>query len=157
MFQYSPDPFGKLYYIYSVLVFLSFITSGSSTGTIVRPKVHYARPPHPPPDPPIPEASALGPETRHSLFTPHCLAQAELEHTKQRHSYPDRLVRSRSSDIVCPGRRPTSDPGLNRRVAVEDRDSAGSFTLGPSSSPSKDSLKGEVTWVNADINKLCLA
>uniref|UniRef100_A0A8C4IWV6 GTPase-activating protein and VPS9 domain-containing protein 1 n=1 Tax=Dicentrarchus labrax TaxID=13489 RepID=A0A8C4IWV6_DICLA len=116
---------------------------GSSTGTIVRPKVHYARPPHPPPDPPIPEASALGPETRHSLFTPHCLAQAELEHTKQRHSFPDRLVRSRSSDIVCPGRRPTSDPGLNRRVAVEERDPAGAFSLGPSSSPSKDSLKGE--------------
>uniref|UniRef100_A0A8C9WZN9 GTPase-activating protein and VPS9 domain-containing protein 1 n=1 Tax=Sander lucioperca TaxID=283035 RepID=A0A8C9WZN9_SANLU len=110
----------------------------------VRPKVHYARPPHPPPDPPIPEASALGPETRHSLFTPHCLAQAELEHTKQRHSFPDRLVRSRSSDIVCPGRRPTSDPGLNRRVAVEERDPAGAFTLGPSSSPSKDSLKGEI-------------
>uniref|UniRef100_A0A3Q3L666 GTPase-activating protein and VPS9 domain-containing protein 1 n=1 Tax=Mastacembelus armatus TaxID=205130 RepID=A0A3Q3L666_9TELE len=116
---------------------------GSSTGTIVRPKVHYARPPHPPPDPPIPEASALGQETRHSLFMPHCLAQVELEHTKQRHSFPDRLVRSRSSDIVCPGRRPTSDPGLNRRVAVEERDSAGAFALAPSSSPSKDSLKGE--------------
>uniref|UniRef100_A0A667XJX0 GTPase activating protein and VPS9 domains 1 n=1 Tax=Myripristis murdjan TaxID=586833 RepID=A0A667XJX0_9TELE len=116
---------------------------GSSTGTIVRPKVHYARPPHPPPDPPIPEACALGQEPRHSLFTPHCLAQAELEHTKQRHSFPDRLVRSRSSDIVCPGRRPTSDPGLNRRAAVEERDPAGAFALGPSSSPSKDSLKGE--------------
>uniref|UniRef100_A0A4W6FNP5 GTPase-activating protein and VPS9 domain-containing protein 1 n=1 Tax=Lates calcarifer TaxID=8187 RepID=A0A4W6FNP5_LATCA len=107
----------------------------------VRPKVHYARPPHPPPDPPIPEASALGQETRHSLFTPHCLAQAELEHTKQRHSFPDRLVRSRSSDIVCPGRRPTSDPGLNRRVAVEERDPAGAFALGPSSSPTVSSNK----------------
>uniref|UniRef100_A0A672JKF5 GTPase-activating protein and VPS9 domain-containing protein 1 n=1 Tax=Salarias fasciatus TaxID=181472 RepID=A0A672JKF5_SALFA len=117
---------------------------GSSTGTIVRPKVHYARPPHPPPDPPIPEASALGPEARHSFFTPHYLAQAELEHTKQRHSFPERLVRSQSSDKVCPGRRPTSDPGLNRRVAVEDRDPASAFALGPSSSPSKDSLKGEV-------------
>uniref|UniRef100_A0A1A7XB16 GTPase-activating protein and VPS9 domain-containing protein 1 n=1 Tax=Iconisemion striatum TaxID=60296 RepID=A0A1A7XB16_9TELE len=117
---------------------------GSSTGTIVRPKVHYPRPNHPPPDPPIPEASALGPETRHSLFTPHCLAQCELEHMKQRHSFPDRLVRSRSSDIVCPGRRPTSDPGLNRRVAVEERDPAGAFASGPSSSPSKDSLKGEM-------------
>uniref|UniRef100_A0A7N6BA41 GTPase-activating protein and VPS9 domain-containing protein 1 n=1 Tax=Anabas testudineus TaxID=64144 RepID=A0A7N6BA41_ANATE len=122
----------------SLLAMFDPLSSGE-----VRPKVHYARPPHPPPDPPIPEASALGPETRHSLFTPHCLAQAELEHTKQRHSYPDRLVRSRSSDIVCPGRRPTSDPGLNRRVAAEDRDAAGSFTLGPSLSPSKDSLKGE--------------
>lgn len=121
-----------------------FLTSGSSTGTIVRPKVHYARPPHPPPDPPIPEAFALGQEPRHSLFTPHSLIQAELEHTKQRHSYPDRLVRSRSSDIVCPGRRPTSDPGLNRRAAAEERDPAGAFTSGPSSSPSKDSLKGEV-------------
>uniref|UniRef100_A0A8C6NZB3 GTPase-activating protein and VPS9 domain-containing protein 1 n=1 Tax=Nothobranchius furzeri TaxID=105023 RepID=A0A8C6NZB3_NOTFU len=109
-----------------------------------RPKVHYPRPNHPPPDPPIPEASALGPETRHSLFTPHCLAQCELEHMKQRHSFPDRLVRSRSSDIVCPGRRPTSDPGLNRRVAVEERDPAGAFPSGPSSSPSKDSLKGEM-------------
>ncbi|CAL9708519.1 unnamed protein product [Knipowitschia caucasica] len=110
---------------------------GSSTGTIVRPKVHYARPAHPPPDPPIPEASALGHEARHSMFIPHCLAQVE-----QRHSFPDRLVRSRSSDIVCPGRRPTSDPGLNRRVALEERES-GVFTSGPSSSPSKDSLKGE--------------
>uniref|UniRef100_A0A8C5DY84 GTPase-activating protein and VPS9 domain-containing protein 1 n=1 Tax=Gouania willdenowi TaxID=441366 RepID=A0A8C5DY84_GOUWI len=116
---------------------------GSSTGTIVRPKVHYARPAHPPPDPPIPEASALGQETRHSMFVPHCLAQAELELTKQRHSFPDRLVRSRSSDIVCPGRRPTSDPGLNRRIAGEERDPSASFASGPSSSPSKDSLKGE--------------
>ena len=143
IFKYFPNLYSKIYWI--DFVFLSFITLGSSTGTIVRPKVHYARPPHPPPDPPIPEASVLGPETRHSLFTPHCLAQAELEHTKQRHSFPDRLVRSRSSDIVCPGRRPTSDPGLNRRVAVEERDPAGAFALGPSSSPSKDSLKGEVT------------
>uniref|UniRef100_A0A6Q2ZAT9 GTPase-activating protein and VPS9 domain-containing protein 1 n=1 Tax=Esox lucius TaxID=8010 RepID=A0A6Q2ZAT9_ESOLU len=117
---------------------------GSSTGTIVRPKVHYARPLHPPPDPPIPEACALVQEPRHSLFMSHCLAQVELEHTKQRHSYPDRLVRSRSSDIVCPGRRPTSDPGLNRRAAAEERDPAGAFSMGPSSSPSKDSLKGEV-------------
>ena len=119
-------------------------TTDSSTGTIVRPKVHYARPLHPPPDPPIPETCALGQEPRYSLFTPHCLAQAELEHTKQRHSYTDRLVRSRSSDIVCPGRRPTSDPGLNRRAAAEERDHAGAFFMGPFSSPSKDSLKGEV-------------
>lgn len=124
---------------------VAFIVPGSTTGTIVRPKVHYARPAHPPPDPPIPEASAVGQDTRHSLFMPHSLAQAEFEHNKQRHSFPDRLVRSRSSDIVCPGRRPTSDPGLNRRVPVEERDSAAAFPLGPSSSPSKDSLKGEVT------------
>lgn len=113
----------------------------------MRPKVHYTRPAHPPPDPPIPEASAVGQEPRHSLFAPHGLIQAELEHAKQRHSFPDRLVRSRSSDIVCPGRRPTSDPGLNRRAAAaasEERDPAGAFALGPSSSPSKDSLKGEV-------------
>ncbi|XP_037114415.1 GTPase-activating protein and VPS9 domain-containing protein 1 isoform X5 [Syngnathus acus] len=115
---------------------------GSTTGTIVRPKVQYARPAHPPPDPPIPEASAVGQETRHSFVMPHSLAQAEFEN-KQRHSFPDRLVRSRSSDIVCPGRRPTSDPGLNRRVAVEERDSAGAFAAAPSMSPSKDSLKGE--------------
>lgn len=116
---------------------LVLFAAGSSTGTIVRPKVHYVRPPHPPPDPPIPEASAVAPEIRHSLL-------GELELIKQRHSFPDRLVRSRSSDIVCPGRRPTSDPGLNRRVAVEEREPGGAFALGPSSSPSKDSLKGEV-------------
>ncbi|XP_061907112.1 GTPase-activating protein and VPS9 domain-containing protein 1 isoform X6 [Entelurus aequoreus] len=86
----------------SLLAMFDPLSSGeaASTGTIVRPKVHYARPAHPPPDPPIPEACALG-------------------------------------------RRPTSDPGLNRRVAVEDRDPVGAFALGPSSSPSKDSLKGE--------------
>uniref|UniRef100_A0A8C7SVU6 GTPase-activating protein and VPS9 domain-containing protein 1 n=1 Tax=Oncorhynchus mykiss TaxID=8022 RepID=A0A8C7SVU6_ONCMY len=130
----------------SLLAMFDPLSSGedSSTGTIVRPKVHYARPLHPPPDPPIPETCALGQEPRYSLFTPHCLAQAELEHTKQRHSYTDRLVRSRSSDIVCPGRRPTSDPGLNRRAAAEERDHAGAFFMGPFSSPSKDSLKGEV-------------
>lgn len=126
------------------MFFSFFFSKGFSTGTIVRPKVHYARPLHPPPDPPIPEACALGQEPRYSLFTPHCLAQAELEHTKQRHSYTDRLVRSRSSDIVCPGRRPTSDPGLNRRAAAEERDHVGAFLMGPFSSPSKDSLKGEV-------------
>ncbi|XP_036791699.1 GTPase-activating protein and VPS9 domain-containing protein 1 isoform X4 [Oncorhynchus mykiss] len=130
----------------SLLAMFDPLSSGEgfSTGTIVRPKVHYARPLHPPPDPPIPETCALGQEPRYSLFTPHCLVQAELEHTKQRHSYPDRLVRSRSSDIVCQGRRPTSDPGLNRRAAAEERDPAGHFSMGPSSSPSKDSLKGEV-------------
>uniref|UniRef100_A0A3P9K0U3 GTPase-activating protein and VPS9 domain-containing protein 1 n=1 Tax=Oryzias latipes TaxID=8090 RepID=A0A3P9K0U3_ORYLA len=117
----------------SLLAMFDPLSTGSSTGTIVRPKMHYVRPPHPPPDPPIPEASAVAPEIRHSLLS-------ELELTKQRHSFPDRLVRSRSSDIVCPGRRPTSDPGLNRRVAVEEREPGGAFV----SSPSKDSLKVEV-------------
>uniref|UniRef100_A0A3B5MHU2 GTPase-activating protein and VPS9 domain-containing protein 1 n=1 Tax=Xiphophorus couchianus TaxID=32473 RepID=A0A3B5MHU2_9TELE len=126
----------------SLLAMFDPLSSGE--GTIVRPKVHYARPTHPPPDPPILEASAMGPDIRHSICTAQCLAQAELEQSKQRHSFPDRLVRSRSSDIVCPGRRPTSDPGLNRRVAVEERDPPGAFAAGPSSSPSKDSLKGEV-------------
>uniref|UniRef100_A0A3Q2CZD2 GTPase-activating protein and VPS9 domain-containing protein 1 n=1 Tax=Cyprinodon variegatus TaxID=28743 RepID=A0A3Q2CZD2_CYPVA len=126
----------------SLLAMFDPLSSGE--GTIVRPKVHYARPTHPPPDPPIPEASAMGPDVRHSICTAQYLAQSELEQSKQRHSFPDRLVRSRSSDIVCPGRRPTSDPGLNRRVAVEERDPPGAFASGPSSSPSKDSLKGEV-------------
>ncbi|XP_035291895.1 GTPase-activating protein and VPS9 domain-containing protein 1 isoform X2 [Anguilla anguilla] len=119
---------------------------GSSTGTIVRPKVHCIRPPHPPPDPPVAEP-------RHALFGPHGLAQAELELAKQRHSYPDRLVRSRSSDIVCAGRRPTSDPGLNRRATVEERDPAPGFSLGPSSSPSKDSLKGDEERKDSDDEK----
>lgn len=113
---------------------------GSSTGTIVRPKVHYARPAHPPPDPPIPEASVTGnQEPRPPLFAPHLV---DLEHPKQRHSYPERLVRSRSTDVVSAGRRPNSDPGLNRRTMMEERDPAGTFSTGPTSSPSKDSLKG---------------
>ncbi|XP_056319260.1 GTPase-activating protein and VPS9 domain-containing protein 1 isoform X5 [Danio aesculapii] len=116
---------------------------GSCTGTIVRPKVHYPRPPHPPPDPPIPEASITGHmEPRPPLFPPH-LAQGDLEHPKQRHSYPERLVRSRSTDVVSAGRRPNSDPGLNRRTMMEERDPAGAYSTGPTSSPSKDSLKGE--------------
>lgn len=135
-------------YISCSFTLLPVFTEGSSTGTIVRPKVHYTRPTHPPPDPPIPETSIVGQDIRHSLFMPHCLTQADLEHNKQRYSFPDRLVRSRSSDIVCPGRRPTSDPCLNRRVAVEEREPAGAFALGPTSSPSKDSLKGEVcSWL----------
>lgn len=116
---------------------------GSCTGTIVRPKVHYPRPPHPPPDPPIPEASITGHmEPRPPLFAPH-LGQGDLEHLKQRHSYPERLVRSRSTDVVSAGRRPNSDPGLNRRTMMEERDPAGAYSTGPTSSPSKDSLKGE--------------
>uniref|UniRef100_A0A671RSU6 GTPase-activating protein and VPS9 domain-containing protein 1 n=1 Tax=Sinocyclocheilus anshuiensis TaxID=1608454 RepID=A0A671RSU6_9TELE len=106
--------------------------------------VHYPRPPHPPPDPPIPEASIMGhQEPRPPLFAPH-LVQSDLEHPKQRHSYPERLVRSRSTDVVSAGRRPNSDPGLNRRTMMEERDPAGAYSTGPTSSPSKDSLKGEV-------------
>ncbi|KAL2092669.1 hypothetical protein ACEWY4_012467 [Coilia grayii] len=126
---------------------------GSSTGTIVRPKVHYMRPAHPPPDPPIPEVGAMAPpEPRASLFGAHGLV-AELEHGKQRHSYPERLVRSRSSDIVGAGRRPTSEPCLNRRTIAEDREpeppasshahASAAFPGGATSSPSRDSLKGE--------------
>ncbi|XP_060737427.1 GTPase-activating protein and VPS9 domain-containing protein 1 isoform X5 [Tachysurus vachellii] len=114
--------------------------TGSGTGTIVRPKAHYTRPPHPPPDPPIPEACATGPsEPRSSLFSIH-----EPEHPKQRHSYPERLVRSRSTDVVFAGRRPNSDPGINRRTMVEDQDQAAAFATGSTTSPSKDSLKVEI-------------
>ncbi len=110
----------------------------------MRPKVYYPRPPHPPPDPPIPEASITGHlEPRPPLLAPH-LAQSDLEHPKQRHSYPERLVRSRSTDVVSAGRRPNSDPGLNRRTMMEEREPAGAYSTGPTSSPSKDSLKGEV-------------
>uniref|UniRef100_A0A671KCT4 GTPase-activating protein and VPS9 domain-containing protein 1 n=1 Tax=Sinocyclocheilus anshuiensis TaxID=1608454 RepID=A0A671KCT4_9TELE len=129
----------------SLLAMFDPLSSGedSSTGTIVRPKVHYPRPPHPPPDPPIPEASIMGhQEPRPPLFAPH-LAQSDLEHPKQRHSYPERLVRSRSTDVVSAGRRPNSDPGLNRKTMMEEREPAGTYSTGPTSSPSKDSLKGE--------------
>ncbi|XP_066499609.1 GTPase-activating protein and VPS9 domain-containing protein 1 isoform X1 [Hoplias malabaricus] len=130
----------------SVLAMFDPLSSGegSCTGTIVRPKVHYARPPHPPPDPPIPEASAVGSsEPRPSLFSSPSLAHSDLENTKQRHSYPDRLVRSRSTDLVSAGRRPNSDPGLNRRTMVEERDQPGIYSTGPTASPSKDSLRVE--------------
>ncbi|XP_062855278.1 GTPase-activating protein and VPS9 domain-containing protein 1 [Trichomycterus rosablanca] len=116
---------------------------GTCIGTIVRPKVQYTRPAHPPPDPPIQEPCVTGPsEQRPSLFNPNCQAQADLEHTKLRHSYPDRLVRSRSTD-TCTGRRPSSDPCINRRTMVEDKDQAGTFPTGISASTSKDSLKAE--------------
>lgn len=131
-----------LFSVYCLVYVLAFFYSrtGSGTGTIVRPKAHYTRPPHPPPDPPIPEACATGPsEPRASLFSVH-----DPEHPKQRHSYPERLVRSRSTDIVCAGRRPNSDPGINRRTMVEDQDQAVAFAAGSTTSPSKDSLKVEV-------------
>ncbi|KAM9474733.1 GTPase-activating protein and VPS9 domain-containing protein 1 isoform 2-T2 [Clarias gariepinus] len=122
----------------SLLAMFDPLSSGEGTGTIVRPKAH-TRPPHPPPDPPIPEACATGPsEPRTSHFSTH-----DLEHPKQRHSYPDRLVRSRSTDVVCAGRRPNSDPGINRRTMMEDQDQAGAFATGSTTSPSKDSLKVE--------------
>lgn len=103
----------------------------------MRPKAPYVRPPHPPPEPPIPEAYAVGQESRLSLFMPSCPGEAEPGN--QRHSCPDRLVRSRSSDVACPARRPTSDPGILRRGVADDRD--------PASSPSRNSLSVEVIFL----------
>ncbi|KAG7332285.1 hypothetical protein KOW79_004119 [Hemibagrus wyckioides] len=124
----------------SLLTMFDPLSSGEGTGTIVRPKAHYTRPPHPPPDPPIPEACAIGPsEPRASFFSIH-----DPEHPKQRHSYPERLVRSRSTDVVCGGRRPNSDPGINRRTMLEDQDQAITYATGSTTSPSKDSLRVEI-------------
>lgn len=121
---------------------------------MVRPKVHYARPSHPPPDPPILEGAVGGNEARLPHFGAHGLTAAEMEAFKQRHSYPERLVRSRSSDIVSSVRRPMSDPSWNRRPGNEERElppaaaiGATSLVAAPhssSSSPSKDSSRGEV-------------
>ncbi|XP_078082601.1 GTPase-activating protein and VPS9 domain-containing protein 1 isoform X3 [Mustelus asterias] len=115
--------------------------------SIVRPKVHYARPSHPPPDPPILEGAIGGTDARLPAFGPHICCQTEAELLKQRHSFPERLVRSRSSDIVSSSRRPMSDPGWNapgiRRMANEEIFAAGAAPAGPpgpTSSPSKDSL-----------------
>ncbi|XP_064420385.1 GTPase-activating protein and VPS9 domain-containing protein 1 isoform X2 [Latimeria chalumnae] len=141
----------------SLLAMFDPLSSGEASValTVVRPKVHYARPSHPPPDPPILEGAVGGNEARLPVFGSHVSVQTEADALKQRHSYPERLVRSRSSDIVSTGRRPMSDPGWNRRSANEEKDlSAGSsgtiaglnataLLPGPSSSPSKDSLKGE--------------
>ncbi|XP_044520174.1 GTPase-activating protein and VPS9 domain-containing protein 1 isoform X6 [Gracilinanus agilis] len=119
---------------------------------VVRPKVHYARPSHPPPDPPILEGAVGGNEARLPGFGSHVLIPTDAEAFKQRHSYPERLVRSRSSDIVSSARRPMSDPSWNRRPGNEERDLLPSAAIGSplvaappssSSSPSKDSLRGE--------------
>lgn len=129
------------------------MTAGASA--VVRPKVHYARPSHPPPDPPILEGAMGGNEARLPNFGFHTLIPTDLEAFKQRHSYPERLVRSRSSDIVSSVRRPMSDPGWNRRPGNEERElpmpttNAGAAVLvaasqSSSSSPSKDSSRGEV-------------
>lgn len=132
---------------------VSFVFMTSGVSAVVRPKVHYARPSHPPPDPPILEGAMGGNEARLPNFGSHTLIPTDLEAFKQRHSYPERLVRSRSSDIVSSVRRPMSDPGWNRRPGNEERElpmpSTGAAVLAAasqssSSSPSKDSSRGEV-------------
>ncbi|KAK1334143.1 hypothetical protein QTO34_005143 [Cnephaeus nilssonii] len=129
------------------------LSSHEGASAVVRPKVHYARPSHPPPDPPILEGAVGGNEARLPNFGSHGLTPAEMEAFKQRHSYPERLVRSRSSDIVSSVRRPMSDPSWNRRPGNEERElppaaaiGATSLVAAPhssSSSPSKDSSRGE--------------
>ncbi|XP_053137925.1 GTPase-activating protein and VPS9 domain-containing protein 1 isoform X8 [Hemicordylus capensis] len=126
----------------------------SSHDAVVRPKVHYARPSHPPPDPPILEGTLGGNEARLPNLGSHTAILMDSEAFKQRYSYPERLVRSRSSDIVSSARRPMSDPGWNRRPGNEERElcapagSIGGVVLmaapqSSSSSPSKDSCRGE--------------
>ncbi|XP_070286784.1 GTPase-activating protein and VPS9 domain-containing protein 1 isoform X12 [Myotis yumanensis] len=137
----------------SLLAMFDPLSSHEGASAVVRPKVHYARPSHPPPDPPILEGAVGGNETRLPNFGSHGLTPAEMEAFKQRHSYPERLVRSRSSDIVSSVRRPMSDPSWNRRPGNEERElppaaaiGATSLVAAPhssSSSPSKDSSRGE--------------
>ncbi|XP_053330225.1 GTPase-activating protein and VPS9 domain-containing protein 1 isoform X5 [Spea bombifrons] len=123
-------------------------------GEVVRPKLHYARPSHPPPDPPIMEGAAGGNEARLPTFASHIFVATDSEAYRQRHSCPERLVRSRSSDIAASMRRPMSDPGWVRRGANEERELPpchpvlGSSAVinasqSSSSSPSKDSSRGE--------------
>ncbi|XP_042334917.1 GTPase-activating protein and VPS9 domain-containing protein 1 isoform X8 [Sceloporus undulatus] len=127
----------------------------SSHEAVVRPKVHYARPSHPPPDPPILEGTLGGNDARLPNFGSHTAVLIDSETFKQRYSYPERLVRSRSSDIVSSARRPMSDPGWNRRAGNEERELSGpggsiggaALITAPqssSSSPSKDSCRGEM-------------
>uniref|UniRef100_A0A671F3C4 GTPase activating protein and VPS9 domains 1 n=1 Tax=Rhinolophus ferrumequinum TaxID=59479 RepID=A0A671F3C4_RHIFE len=137
----------------SLLAMFDPLSSHEGASAVVRPKVHYARPSHPPPDPPILEGAVGGNEARLPNFGSHVLSPAEMEAFKQRHSYPERLVRSRSSDIVSSVRRPMSDPSWNRRPGNEERElppaaaiGATSLVAAPhssSSSPSKDSSRGE--------------
>ncbi|RMB93287.1 hypothetical protein DUI87_29981 [Hirundo rustica rustica] len=139
----------------SLLALFDPLSSNEGVSAVVRPKVHYARPSHPPPDPPILEGAVGGNEARLPSFGSHALIPTDLEAFKQRHSYPERLVRSRSSDIVSAVRRPMSDPGWNRRAGNEERElpvassSTGAAVLAAasqssSSSPSKDSSRGEI-------------
>ncbi|XP_068771488.1 GTPase-activating protein and VPS9 domain-containing protein 1 isoform X3 [Struthio camelus] len=139
----------------SLLALFDPLSSNEGVSAVVRPKVHYARPSHPPPDPPILEGAMGGNEARLPNFGSHTLISTDLEAFKQRHSYPERLVRSRSSDIVSSVRRPMSDPGWNRRLGNEERDlpmpvtNTGAAVLvaasqSSSSSPSKDSSRGEI-------------
>ncbi|KAM4696942.1 GTPase-activating protein and VPS9 domain-containing protein 1 isoform 2-T2 [Rhinophrynus dorsalis] len=125
-----------------------------ASGEVVRPKVHYARPSHPPPDPPILEGSIGGNEARLPTFGSHVFVPTDTEAYRQRHSCPERLVRSRSSDIASSVRRPMSDPGWVRRGGTEERElppGAAGFgasalfnaSQSSSSSPSKDSSRGE--------------
>ncbi|EDL08615.1 GTPase activating protein and VPS9 domains 1 [Mus musculus] len=135
----------------SLLAMFDPLSSHEGASAVVRPKVHYARPSHPPPDPPILEGAVGGNEARLPNFGSHVLTAAEMEAFKQRHSYPERLVRSRSSDIVSSVRRPMSDPSWNRRPGNEELPPAAatgatSLVAAPhssSSSPSKDSSRGE--------------
>ncbi|XP_053863327.1 GTPase-activating protein and VPS9 domain-containing protein 1 isoform X2 [Malaclemys terrapin pileata] len=139
----------------SLLALFDPLSSHEGVSAVVRPKVHYARPAHPPPDPPILEGAMGGNEARLPNFGSHILIPTDLEAFKQRHSYPERLVRSRSSDIVSSVRRPMSDPGWNRRPGNEERElptqtpNVGAAASVPapqssSSSPSKDSSRGEI-------------
>eukprot|EP00079_Xenopus_tropicalis_P038374 XP_017952145.1 PREDICTED: GTPase-activating protein and VPS9 domain-containing protein 1 isoform X7 [Xenopus tropicalis] len=122
-----------------------------ASNEVVRPKVHYARPSHPPPDPPVLEGASGGNEARLPMFGSHVFVPMESEAYRQRHSCPERLVRSRSSDIASSIRRPMSDPGWVRRGVNEDRElptgTAINALINPpqasSSSPSKDSSRGE--------------
>ncbi|XP_069744384.1 GTPase-activating protein and VPS9 domain-containing protein 1 isoform X8 [Narcine bancroftii] len=134
----------------ALLAMFDPLSSDASTiPSIVRPKVHYARPSHPPPDPPILEGAIGGSDARLPPFGSHICCQTEAELLKQRHSFPERLVRSRSSDVVLSSRRPMSDPGWNipgsRRAVNEELFASGAATgiCGPTSSPSKDSLGEE--------------
>ncbi|KAI5937938.1 GTPase-activating protein and VPS9 domain-containing protein 1 [Manis javanica] len=137
----------------SLLAMFDPLSSHEGASAVVRPKVHYARPSHPPPDPPILEGAVGGHEVRLPNFGSHILTPAEMEAFRQRHSYPERLVRSRSSDIVSSVRRPMSDPSWNRRPGNEERELPAAAAIGAtslvaaphssSSSPSKDSSRGE--------------
>uniref|UniRef100_A0A8C5QGZ6 GTPase-activating protein and VPS9 domain-containing protein 1 n=1 Tax=Leptobrachium leishanense TaxID=445787 RepID=A0A8C5QGZ6_9ANUR len=125
-----------------------------ASGEVVRPKVHYARPSHPPPDPPILEGTTGGNEARLPTFGSHVFIPTDSDAYRQRHSCPERLVRSRSSDIASSLRRPMSDPGWVRRGGTEERELPPGTTglaasvlinasQSSSSSPSKDSSRGE--------------
>lgn len=120
--------------------------SGKAKGLLCQPITSISRP--------LTLAGAVGGnEARLSNFSSHVITPAEMEAFKQRHSYPDRLVWGRSSDILSVVWQPMSHPSWNECPGTEEWELSSAAAIGAtflevhfihhSSPPSKDSSRGE--------------